>query len=136
MILFLIIFFWTPPHFWALAIERRDEYAKADIPMLPVTHGIEFTKTQVLLYTLLLLVVTVLPFATGMSGWLYLLGALALGAQFLNYAIRLKWKPVAGLPMKTFAFSIFYLMGIFTLLLVDHYLPAMMNLFQGATASR
>lgn len=136
LILFLIIFIWTPPHFWALAIERRDEYAKADIPMLPVTHGIEFTKTQVLLYTLLLLVVTVLPFATGMSGWLYLLGALALGAQFLNYAIRLKWKPVAGLPMKTFAFSIFYLMGIFTLLLVDHYLPAMMNLFQGATASR
>jgi heme o synthase len=124
LILFLIIFIWTPPHFWALAIERRDEYAKADIPMLPVTHGIEFTKTQVVLYTILLLVVTVMPYATGMSGLLYLVGALLLGGQFLNYAVRLKWKPVPGLPMKTFGYSIVYLMGIFTLLLVDHYLGA------------
>ena len=129
LILFLIIFIWTPPHFWALAIERRDEYAKADIPMLPVTHGIEFTKTQVVLYTVLLVAVTVLPYATGMSGLLYLVGALLLGGQFLNYAVRLKWKPVAGLPMKTFAYSIVYLMGIFTLLLVDHYIGAIVGLF-------
>ena len=122
LILFLIIFIWTPPHFWALAIERCEEYANADIPMLPVTHGIEFTKTQVLLYTVLLVVVTVLPFVTGMSGWLYLVGALLLGAKFLEMAIRLKWKPVKGLPMKTFGYSIVYLMGIFTLLLLDHHL--------------
>ncbi len=121
LILFAIIFVWTPPHFWALAIDRRDDYAKADIPMLPVTHGIEFTRTQVLLYTVLLLVVTVLPFATGMSGWLYLIGALVLGGVFLYYAIRLKWWPTPGLPMRTFGYSIVYLMGIFTLLLVDHY---------------
>lgn len=123
LILFLIIFVWTPPHFWALAIERRAEYAKADIPMLPVTHGIEFTKTQVLLYTVLLVAVTVLPFITGMSGWAYLAAALLLGAKFLDYAIRLKWRPVPGLPMKTFGYSIWYLMGIFAALLVDHYLP-------------
>lgn len=131
LILFLIIFIWTPPHFWALAIERCEEYAKADIPMLPVTHGIEFTKTQVVLYTILLVVVTVLPFVTGMSGLLYLVGALALGGQFLNYAIRLKWKPVPGLPMRTFGYSIVYLMAIFTLLLVDHYLAAILDLFVG-----
>jgi protoheme IX farnesyltransferase len=131
LILFLIIFIWTPPHFWALAIERCEEYAKADIPMLPVTHGIEFTKTQVLLYTILLVAVTVLPFATGMSGLLYLAGALLLGGQFLNYAVRLKWKPVPGLPMRTFGYSIVYLMGIFTLLLVDHYLGSMLGLFAG-----
>jgi heme o synthase len=130
LILFLIIFIWTPPHFWALAIERRDEYAKADIPMLPVTHGIEFTKTQVVLYTILLLVVTVMPYATGMSGLLYLVGALLLGGQFLNYAVRLKWKPVPGLPMKTFGYSIVYLMGIFTLLLVDHYLGAILEVLR------
>jgi protoheme IX farnesyltransferase len=130
LILFLIIFIWTPPHFWALAIERRDEYAKADIPMLPVTHGIEFTKTQVVLYTVLLIVVTVLPFVTGMSGLLYLLGALLLGGQFLNYAVRLKWKPVPGLPMKTFGYSIVYLMGIFTLLLFDHYLGAIVGVLR------
>lgn len=130
LILFLIIFIWTPPHFWALAIERRDEYAKADIPMLPVTHGIEFTKTQVVLYTILLIAVTVLPFATGMSGLLYLVGALLLGGQFLNYAVRLKYRPVPGLPMKTFGYSIVYLMGIFTLLLVDHYLGAILEVFR------
>lgn len=128
LILFLIIFIWTPPHFWALAIERRDEYAKADIPMLPVTHGVEFTKTQVLLYTVLLIVVTVLPYVTGMSGLLYLVSALLLGGQFLSYAIRLKWKPVPGLPMKTFGYSIVYLMGIFSALLVDHYLGAIVEL--------
>jgi len=122
LILFLIIFVWTPPHFWALAIERHKEYAAADIPMLPVTHGIEFTRTQVLLYTVLLVAVTLLPFATRMSGWLYLVGALVLGGIFLWYAIALKFAPRPGLPMKTFAYSIVYLMALFTLLLVDHYL--------------
>ena len=131
LILFLIIFIWTPPHFWALAIERCEEYAKADIPMLPVTHGIEFTKTQVLLYTVLLVAITVLPYATGMSGLLYLLGALILGGQFLAYAWRLKYRPVPGLPMKTFGYSIVYLMALFTALLVDHYLGAMLELLGG-----
>ena len=131
LILFLIIFIWTPPHFWALAIERCEEYAKADIPMLPVTHGIEFTKTQVLLYTVLLVAVTILPYATGMSGLLYLVGALLLGGKFLEYAVRLKWRPVPGLPMKTFGYSIVYLMALFTVLLVDHYLGAMLELLPG-----
>lgn len=121
LLLFLIIFVWTPPHFWALAIERRDEYAKVGIPMLPVTHGIEFTRTQVLLYTVLLVAVTILPFATHMSGLLYLAGALGFGAVFLYYAIKLKYAPVPGLPMKTFGYSIVYLMGIFSALLIDHY---------------
>jgi protoheme IX farnesyltransferase len=123
LLLFLIIFTWTPPHFWALAIDRRDEYAKVDIPMLPVTHGIEFTRLQVLLYTVLLLAVSVLPFVFGMSGWLYFAGALALGGVFIGYAVRLRFSPVPGLPMKTFGYSIVYLIGIFSLLLVDHYLP-------------
>ncbi len=126
LILFLIIFIWTPPHFWALAIERRDEYAKAGVPMLPVTHGIEFTRTQVLLYTVLLTVVTLLPFVTGMSGWLYLAGTLVLDGIFLVYAIRLKFRPVPGLPMKTFGYSIVYLMALFALLLVDHYLQLLL----------
>ncbi len=123
LILFLIIFIWTPPHFWALAIERHKEYAEADIPMLPVTHGIAFTRTQVLLYTILLFVSSLLPFVFGMSGWFYLAGAVVLSGIFLAYALRLKFAPVPGLPMKTFGYSIVYLMGIFTLLLVDHYLP-------------
>ena len=122
LLLFLIIFVWTPPHFWALAIERHKEYEKAGIPMLPVTHGLDFTRTQVLLYTLLLLVVSVLPYVFGMSGLLYLAGAVLLGAVFLAYAARLKFAPVPGLPMRTFGYSIVYLMGIFSLLLVDHYL--------------
>lgn len=121
--LFLIIFVWTPPHFWALAIERQAEYAKVDIPMLPVTHGIAYTSTQVLLYTILLLAVSVLPYALHLSGLLYLLGALIFGSIFLAYAIRLKYWPVPGLAMRTFGYSIVYLMAIFTLLLVDHYLP-------------
>jgi protoheme IX farnesyltransferase len=122
LLLFLIIFIWTPPHFWALAIERRDEYAKVDIPMLPVTHGIEYTRIQVLLYTVLLLITSILPTIFGMSGLIYLVGALALGAVFLYYAILLKFAPRPGLPMKTFGYSIVYLMGIFTLLLLDHYI--------------
>jgi protoheme IX farnesyltransferase len=121
LLLFLIIFIWTPPHFWALAIHRRDEYAKVDIPMLPVTHGIPFTRLQILLYTIMLLVVSVLPFATHMSGVFYLVGALVLGIGFLRYAIQLmQGKDVA---MKTFGYSIWYLMAIFAILLVDHYLP-------------
>jgi len=122
LLLALIIFVWTPPHFWALAIERHKEYATAGIPMLPVTHGLEFTRLQVLLYTLLLVAVSLLPFVFGMSGYLYLVGALALGAVFLAYAVRLKFAPVPGLPMRTFGYSIVYLMGIFSVLLADHYL--------------
>jgi len=121
LLLFLIVFVWTPPHFWALAIHRREEYAKVDIPMLPVTHGVPFTRLQILLYTIMLLVVSVLPFATHMSGYLYLAGALLLGAGFLWYAIQLmQGRDVA---MKTFGYSIWYLMAIFAILLVDHYLP-------------
>ncbi|MDI3260774.1 MAG: heme o synthase [Sinobacteraceae bacterium] len=122
LLLFLIVFTWTPPHFWALAIERRDEYAKVGIPMLPVTHGIEYTRLQVLLYTVLLTAVSALPFVFGMSGLPYLCGALVLDAVFLAYAVRLKWAPKPGLPMRTFGYSIVYLMGIFSLLLVDHHL--------------
>ena len=122
LLLFLIIFIWTPPHFWALAIERHKEYAAVDIPMLPVTHGLEFTRTQVLLYTVLLIVVSILPFVFGMSGLLYLAGTLILDGIFLYYALRLKYAPLPGLPMRTFGFSIVYLMGIFTLLLIDHYI--------------
>ena len=121
LLLFLIIFIWTPPHFWALAIHRREEYAKVDIPMLPVTHGVPFTQLQILLYTILLLLVSVLPFVTRMSGPFYLAGALLLGLGFLRYAIlMMRGKDVA---MKTFGYSIWYLMAIFAILLVDHYLP-------------
>ena len=123
LILFGIIFAWTPPHYWPLAIERKDEYAAAGIPMLPVTHGVDYTRTQVLLYTFILFAVTLLPFAAGMSGLPYLFGAVALGAVFIRYAWKLKFSPEPGLAMKTFGFSIVYLMGLFTLLLVDHYLP-------------
>lgn len=123
LILFAIIFIWTPPHFWALAIDRCEDYAKAGIPMLPVTHGLDYTRTQIVLYTVLLVAVTTLPFATRMSGWLYLSGATLLNAGFVYYAIRLKWRPAPGLGMKTFGYSIVYLMGIFALLLIDHYIP-------------
>lgn len=123
LVLFLIIFIWTPPHFWALAIERHKEYAEVDIPMLPVTHGIEYTRTQILLYTVLLFLVSLLPFVTHMSGWLYLASAVGLSGWFLVYAIRLKWMPTPGLGMRTFGYSIVYLMALFTALLVDHYVP-------------
>ena len=123
LLLFLIIFVWTPPHFWALAIHRRDEYAKVDIPMLPVTHGIPFTRLQILLYTIMLLVVSVLPFVVHMSGVFYLGGALLLGGGFLWYAIRLMQGRDEKIAMQTFGYSIWYLMAIFTILLVDHYLP-------------
>jgi protoheme IX farnesyltransferase len=121
LLLFLIIFVWTPPHFWALAIHRRKEYAEVDIPMLPVTHGVEFTRLQILLYTVLLLAVSVLPFATHMSGWLYLVGAVGLGLEFLRHALRLMRDNTAAMP--AFGYSIVYLMGIFALLLIDHYIP-------------
>lgn len=123
LLLFLIIFTWTPPHFWALAIHRRDEYAKADVPMLPVTHGIEYTRLQVLLYTIIMVAVTLLPFATGMSGLVYLGGVLILDAVFLYYAIKMQSGKDETIPIKTFAYSILYLMLLFALLLIDHYLP-------------
>ena len=122
LLLFLIIFIWTPPHFWALAIRRREEYAKADIPMLPVTHGVEFTKIQILLYTILLFIVTLMPFLVQMSGWIYLAGAVALGIGFLYYAVRLyREEQPNAIAMKTFGYSIFYLSLLFAFLLLDHY---------------
>ena len=123
LLLFLIIFAWTPPHFWALAIHRRSEYAKAEIPMLPVTHGVEFTRIQILLYTVIMCVVSVLPFITGMSGLVYLIGAVCLGGGFLYYSVALYGREDETLPMRNFRYSIIYLAGMFTLLLVDHYLP-------------
>jgi protoheme IX farnesyltransferase len=123
LLLFLIIFAWTPPHFWALAIARRDDYAKVDIPMLPVTHGVEFTRLHVLLYTIILVIVTLLPWLTGMSGLVYLVVAVGLNAAFLAYAIALKRSQKKELPMKVFHFSVQYLMWLFLALLVDHYLP-------------
>jgi heme o synthase len=125
LLLFLIVFVWTPPHFWALAIARRDEYARAGIPMLPVTHGVAYTRLQVLLYTVLLTLVTLLPYLTRMSGLLYLAAALVLDALFLYYALALKVTARAELPMRVFRFSISYLMWLFAALLVDHYLPAL-----------
>ena len=121
-LLLLIIFVWTPPHFWPLAIHRRDDYAKADIPMLPVTHGIDFTKQQVLIYSVMLLAVSLLPFAIQMSGPLYLAGAVLLGLGFVRHALILLRSEGRGHAMKTFGFSIVYLSLLFTLLLVDHYL--------------
>ena len=123
LILFLIIFAWTPPHFWALAIARKDDYAKAGIPMLPVTHGNEFTRVFILLYTILLVLITVLPYLSGMSGLIYLLTAVVLGGRFLYYAILLKRDDGLELPMRVFRFSINYLMILFAALLIDHYFP-------------
>jgi len=125
LLLFLIIFVWTPPHFWALAIARRDDYARAGIPMLPVTHGVEFTRLQVLLYTVLLTLVTLLPYLTHMSGLAYLGTALVLNGFFLYYALILKISARVELPMRVFRFSVNYLMWLFAALLVDHYLPAL-----------
>jgi len=123
LLLFLIIFIWTPPHFWALAIHRREEYAKVDIPMLPVTHGVPFTRLQILLYTVMLIIVSVLPFVFKMSGPFYLAGALILGGGFLYYAVLLMKGNDESIAMKTFGYSIWYLMAMFTVLLIDHYLP-------------
>jgi len=123
LLLFLIIFIWTPPHFWALAIARRDDYARAGIPMLPVTHGVPYTRLQVLLYTVLLVLVTLMPYLTRMSGLIYLAATLILNGRFLYYSIALKLTDRAELPMQVFRFSITYLMWLFAALLVDHYLP-------------
>ena len=122
LLLVLIIFVWTPPHFWALAIFRKDDYAKAMIPMLPVTHGVVYTRWQILFYTLLLIAATVLPYASGMSGLFYLGGALVLGGVFLYYAVRLFNPPDPMYPMRVFNYSIVYLMVLFAFLLADHYL--------------
>ena len=121
LLLFLIIFAWTPPHFWALAIARRDDYARAGIPMLPVTHGNAFTRLHILFYTVLLVLITILPYLSGMSGLIYLVAALALGGVFLRYAIRLLDDDGIELPMRVFRYSINYLMLLFAALLVDHY---------------
>ena len=122
LLLVLIIFVWTPPHFWALAIFRREDYARALIPMLPVTHGVVYTRWQIMLYTVLLVVVTVLPWAVGMSGVFYLGGALVLGAVFLWYAWKLLDPPDEFFAMRVFNYSIVYLMALFAFLLVDHWL--------------
>jgi protoheme IX farnesyltransferase len=122
LLLFLIIFVWTPPHFWALAIYRRDDYARAAVPMLPVVYGVQYTREHVLYYTILLCVVSVLPWLTGMTGLLYLGGAVVLGAGFLWYAIRLMNPPGERFAMDVFSYSIVYLMALFAFLLVDHWL--------------
>ncbi|HKK16635.1 MAG TPA: heme o synthase [Gammaproteobacteria bacterium] len=129
LLLFLIIFAWTPPHFWALAIYRWKDYQSVDIPMLPVTHGTEFTRLHILLYTIVLFIVTILPFVTYMSGPVYLVGAVMLGGGFLYYAIRMQFDKSGRLAMQTFSYSIVYLMALFALLLVDHYIPAALKLF-------
>jgi protoheme IX farnesyltransferase len=122
LLLVLIIFAWTPPHFWALAIARREEYAAVDIPMLPVTHGVAFTKLYILLYTLIMFAITLLPFATLLSGPLYLVGAIILGAGFLYWALVLMFGEDETAPMQTFYYSIVYLGFLFIVMLLDHYL--------------
>ncbi len=122
LLLVLIIFAWTPPHFWALAIERKDEYATIDMPMLPVTHGEQYTKWHILFYTLILVAITLMPFAIGMSGLLYLAAAIALGAGFLYWAVVLLRGRNPRAPMETFRYSILYLMLLFVFLLIDHFL--------------
>jgi protoheme IX farnesyltransferase len=122
LLLFLIIFAWTPPHFWALALYRTEEFAKAGLPMLPVTHGNKYTRLQVLLYTAILFACTLLPFAYGMSGWLYLVAALGLSGAFMVYALRLYFSYSDALARRTFRFSIFYLSALFGALLIDHWI--------------
>jgi len=122
LLLVMIIFAWTPPHFWALAIHRRDDYAKVNMPMLPVTHGIEFTKTAIFLYTLVLFLVCLMPYLVGMTGAIYLVGTVILNLWFMGYAWQLKFHAKADTAIKTFRFSIVHLMLLFLLLLVDHYL--------------
>ncbi|MBT3812538.1 MAG: protoheme IX farnesyltransferase [Gammaproteobacteria bacterium] len=121
LLLFLLIFVWTPPHFWALAIARRDEYAKVNIPMLPVTHGTEFTRLHILLYTILLFIVTLLPYLTGMSGLIYVIPGSLLSLGFIYFAIKMMCTKTDKTAMQTFGYSIIYLMLIFALLLIDHY---------------
>jgi protoheme IX farnesyltransferase len=121
LVLFLIIFTWTPPHFWSLAIARREEYAKVGIPMLPVTHGVAYTRRQILLYTVLLIFCTLIPAVIGMSGILYLAAALVLDARFLYLAVALRRGERSDLPIRTFRFSITYLMALFAAFIADHY---------------
>ncbi len=121
LLLVLIVFTWTPPHFWALALYRTEDFARAGLPMLPVTHGEKFTRLQVLLYTLILTAGTLLPFAYGMSGWIYLIAAVVLDGMFLYYAVRIYTAYSDRLAQQTFRFSVFYLAGLFTALLLDHY---------------
>ncbi|MDX1498376.1 MAG: heme o synthase [Woeseiaceae bacterium] len=129
LLLFLIIFVWTPPHFWALAIARRDDYAKVDIPMLPVTHGDAYTRLNVLFYTILLALITIIPYLVGMSGIIYLATAVVLGARYLYYSIRMWRRPdEIELPMKSFRFSISYLGLLFSALLIDHYFLIQLSL--------
>ena len=122
LLLVLIIFVWTPPHFWALAIYRKDEYAKESIPMLPVTHGVAFTKLQIVLYTIILFLVSVLPYIVLMSGWIYLFSAITLSSMFMYYSIKLYYSDDNAFAMKTFNFSIYYIFLIFVALLFDHFL--------------
>jgi len=122
LLLALIIFVWTPPHFWALAIARREEYAKVNIPMLPVTHGPDFTRLQILLYTILLMCVTLLPYLTGMSGLIYLVSSVFLGLGFIYHAVLMMRKKDNKTAMKTFAYSIVYITLLFAALLIDHYI--------------
>lgn len=124
LLLVLIIFAWTPPHFWALAIHRKKEYAKADVPMLPVTHGEQYTKLHVFLYTIILILVSLLPYATHMLGWLYLLGAIVLGGGYIYYVVALWVTKTPGRGMDAFWYSIVYLMALFAIMLLDHYLIA------------
>ncbi len=131
LLLVLIIFAWTPPHFWALAIARKDEYAKVDIPMLPVTHGVHYTAIQILLYTLILFAISLMPFATGMSGSFYLLGAVVLGLGFIYWAVVLLRGKNRKAPMQTFNYSLLYLMAIFVIMLVDHYMLPAATLYIG-----
>ena len=128
LLLFLIIFVWTPPHFWALAIHRRDDYAAVDIPMLPVTHGNQFTRWHILFYTILLVIVTTLPYLTGMSGLVYLSGVTVLNAGFLWYSWQLLKARDDQVPMQTFSYSVLYLMLLFVFLLADHYLTGFAGL--------
>jgi len=121
LLLFLLIYVWTPPHFWALAIARREEYAKVNIPMLPVTHGTEFTRLHILLYTILLFIVTLLPYLTGMSGLIYLIPSALLSLGFIFFALKMMRTKEDKTAMQTFAFSIVYLMLLFAFLLIDHY---------------
>ena len=122
LLLVLIIFVWTPPHFWALAIYRKDEYAKESIPMLPVTHGVAFTKLQIVLYTIILFIVSILPYIVLMSGGIYLVSAVILSSIFLYYSIKLYFSDDDAIAMKSFNFSIYYIFLIFVALLLDHYL--------------
>ncbi|ODS24020.1 protoheme IX farnesyltransferase [Candidatus Endobugula sertula] len=125
LLLVLIIFAWTPPHFWALAVHRKDDYAKADIPMLPVTHGERYTKIHILLYTIIMVIISLLPYVIGMFHWLYLSSALLLGAGFIYWSLMMLFNKHPNAPMETFKYSIIYLMALFAIMLLDHYLLPM-----------